>query len=492
MMQDGTPGLSEAATRVLDALSRYREADAPTHGGRVLSYVYDSGISELDELAAQAARLVQSVNGLDPTAFPSVALLERELVGFSRALFNGDDEVVGTVTSGGTESCLLAVKTARDLWRNAGNTGRARIVGPITIHAAFRKAAHYFDLDLDLVDVDPETGTVDAADVIARLAADVALVVVSAPNYPYGQLDPIGEVAAAAAERGISCHVDACIGGWALPWWEDRDAGGGELPEWDFRVPGVTSLSADLHKYGFAPKGASILLHRGRARLRAQYFALSGWSGYPVVNATMLGSKSAGALAAAWAIVQRLGSDGFSSLVARTHRATSELRAAIDGIPGLRIVGDPAGPLFAVARDTLVAQEIQVDPHHWADAVNARGWLVQQQPGLVQPDGASLPRTSHFTITPVTLDRLPELIPDLISAADSVRGIPPVDGPALLASLPPDALASLESGDLSGLGFANGAPPAEMAPLMALIETLPSHLVEQLLIEVLAQAIEPH
>src|SRR5690606_26672556 len=192
---------------ILARLQELRDADAPTHGGRVLSYVYDSGLAELDELAAAAIRMVQPVNGLDPTTFTSVAAMEREVLGFARGILHGDDDVVGTVTSGGTESCLLAVKTARDVWRAAhpDATGiRPRLLAPVAAHAAFQKAAHYFDLALDLVPVGPD-GTCPASALVERLGEDVALVVVSAPCYPFAALDPVEQVAAAAAERGIAC-----------------------------------------------------------------------------------------------------------------------------------------------------------------------------------------------------------------------------------------------------------------------------------------------
>ncbi len=491
--------LERQPSDLLARLAELRALDAPTHGGRVLSYVYDSGLAELDELAAEAMRMVQPVNGLDPTTFTSVATMEREVIAFARTMLHGDDDVVGNVTSGGTESCLLAVKTARDLWQREHPDARGRLVAPVTAHAAFQKAAHYFGLKLDLVPVDAD-GVVSADDLIGRLGPDVALVVVSAPNYPFAGLDPVGRVAAAAAERGISCHVDACIGGWVLPWLDTPEP-------WDFLVPGVTSISADLHKYGYAPKGASVLLHRGRDRHRAQYFATTLWPGYPVVNPTMLGSKSAGALAAAWAIIGALGRSGFSELAASTAASTAALVSVVEGTEGLRVVGEPVGPLFAVATDESVDADRRVDPHHWADRVRQHGFLLQLQPGFTQPDGSRLPRTTHLTITPVTAEVLPELSAALIAAAAEVRGVPPATAEQVLTSLPAGlvGVAGLSAADplpldsdaagailqAIGLGVDGGTLPDRMAPFMALIEALPAALTERLLTELLARLVEP-
>ncbi len=497
------------AAEILARLAALREGDAPTHGGRVLSYVYDSGVPEIDLLAADAIRMVQPVNGLDPTTFTSVAVMERDLIAFARGLLNGSDDVVGSVTTGGTESCLLAVKTARDAWRAAGGQGRPRLVAPTTVHAAFQKAAHYFDLVLDLVPVEVETGRVDTDRLAERLGSDVALVVVSAPSYPFASLDPVAEVATLCDDAGIACHVDACIGGLILPFWAAAD--GADLPHWDFTVRGVTSISADLHKFGYAPKGASVLLHRDRDRQRMQYFATTSWPGYPVVNPTILGSKSAGALAASWAIVEALGTEGFSELAQSCMRATRALIDIVDDIEGLRVVGQPVGPLLAVATDPSVPAASQVDPHHWADQARARGWLLQLQPGLVQPDGSHLPHTTHLTVTPVTEERIDELEAVLRASAAEVRGVPAVAAAELLAALPAALLGGTAAGEGTldsdgalqmlrqiglvgvepGHGAASARLPERMAPFLALIEALPHALTERLLIELLARIVEP-
>ena len=493
-----TTSIERRSADVLERLRSLREDDAPTHGGRVLSYVYDSGLAVLDQLATDAARLVQPVNGLDPTVFPSTAVMERELVGFARGFLQGDDEVVGNVTSGGTESCILAVKAARDL--RGLPPGQGSLVLPTTAHAAFHKAAHLLGLTLVLVPVDPESGRVAAADIAEALRDDTVLIVASAPSYPFAALDPIVEIAEVARAQSIPLHVDACIGGLALPWW-------GELPAWDFRVPGVTSISADLHKYGYSPKGASVILYRGRDLHRKQYFGLTSWPGYPVVNPTLMGSKSVAALAGAWAISQVLGESGYAALVQQAKRATDSLVAVVGSIEGLRVVGSPVGPLFAVATDESVSVDRRVDPHRWVTAVGARGFALQGQPASKQPDGTTLPRTTHLTITPVTESVLEELSSALKLGADEVRGLPAAGPPPALAelaaafergdvsvddvlSLPSEAVAvALASAGLDPKG--SGDSPLDMAAVLAAVESLPREVTTRLLVEFLAGLVEP-
>jgi glutamate/tyrosine decarboxylase-like PLP-dependent enzyme len=488
------------SAEILARLRELRTRDAPTHGGRTLAYVYDPGLPELDDLAARAAEIARPLNGLDPTAFPSIAAMERDLIAFARRALHGDTRqarAVGSVTSGGTESCLLAVKTARDLWRAADPrrlSSRPRLVAPTTAHAAFQKAARAFDLDWDPVPCEPD-GSVRSEELIRRLAPDVALVVVSAPAYPSGALVPGGPVAAAAAARGISCHVDACFGGLVLPWWPG-------LAAWDFRVPGVTSISADLHKYGYAPKGVSVLLHRGRRRHRAQFFATTRWPGYPVVNPTLLGSRSASPTAAAWAITQRLGAQGYAELTARCVRATAAIVAAVERIDGLVVQGRPAGPAIALITDESVPPAARVDPHHLADEVARLGFRIQHQPGFLQANGVRLPHSAHLTVTPVTERALPELLAALTRAADAVRGRPRANPRAELAALRmlgygsgarvPGPSAAWRILRAAGVRVdANGGLPGRLAPLMALAEQLPTPVAEALLIELLARVSEP-
>ncbi len=473
--------LSIEADPVLERLLAYRAQDAPTHGGSVLSYVYDSGLAALDDLAARAAATALPVNGLDPTTFPSVALMEADLVAFGRQILHGP-AAVGSVTSGGTESCLLAVKAARDRWRARHGrqqpTQRPRIALPSTAHAAFHKAAHYLGLELDIVPVDPVTGGVDADCLVRRFSPQTALVVVSAPSYPHGVQDPVGQVAEIAAGHGIPCHVDACIGGLILPFWA---AAGGSAPQlWDFLLPGVSSISADLHKFGYAPKGASLLLFRDRELDQHRYFALTDWPGYPVVNPTVLGSRSATSLAAAWAVTTALGQAGYTSLARQIVTATRQVTRCVTGIEGLRVFGTPTGPLLAVVADEGVDPSRRVHPHLWAAAVARRGFILQGQPELTQADGSRVPRSTHLTMTPATASVLPELTSALHGAADEVRGQTvqlPADTPV------PDpqewAAAARASGEL------------DLTTVLALIEQLPREQTAGLLSQFLAAFTAP-
>ena len=466
---------------VLGRLRAYREHDAPTHGGRVLSYVYDHGMPELDEVAAQAMRMLQPVNGLDPTTFPSVALMESDLVAFGRTMLHGP-QATGSVTSGGTESCLLAVKAARDLWVARGGVGRPGLVVSASTHAAFHKAAHYFGLEVTVVPVNVTSGRASATRLVEALDTQVALVVVSAPSYPHGVIDAVAEVAGAAADHGIPCHVDACVGGWVLPFWEE--AGGEALPQWDFRVRGVSSISADIHKFGYVPKGASLLLFADGELDLARYFAITDWLGYPVVNPTMLGTRSATSLASAWAIVQTLGTGGYAALTRRVVDATSAVVSAVEGIEGLRVLGDRQGPLVAVAADESVEEERRVDPLLWTAAVAQGGFVLQGQPAMTQSDGTRIPHTAHLTITPVTQGLLGELIPVLVSAADTVRG----------QALPsPEALS--HTGIPDPVVLADGARAGgdlDLTTVLSLIEALPRKDSARLLSAFLQRFTAPH
>ncbi|MBM9509747.1 pyridoxal phosphate-dependent decarboxylase family protein [Actinacidiphila acididurans] len=478
------PSAEHDPQALIRRLTALRGTDLPVHGGRTMAYVYDSGLAGLDELAADAAAAVAGVNGLDMTAFPSVVTLENEVVGRAAALLGGGrTEVVGTFTSGGTESCLLAVLTAREHAARTRGVTAPEIVLPVTAHAAFHKAARLFGLTPVTVPVD-RTFRVRAADVAAALTERTALVVVSAPSYAHGVVDPVPEVAAAAAGRGVLCHVDACIGGWYL----GHLRAAGDLPAppaFDLGVPGVTSLSVDLHKYAYTPKGASVLLFRDAELRRHGWFAHASWPGYPVVNTTLQGTKSAAPLAAAWVVLHRIGTDGYTELSRRVHLASRQLADGIGRIPGLTVLGSPDASLLAVA-----STDPGLDPFVLADETRQRGWYLQPQPAW-----GDSPANVHLTVTAAVADeqRISLLLAEIAAAADRARAVGPatVDPAlaALAAGLDPDTLGPHEVDlALTAAGLApDGTMPARMAPVLATLQALPPALAERLLPEVVSR-----
>lgn len=450
----GIPDEGMRAEQVASALAQMRRDDPPIHGGRVLAYVYDAGHSEAKEAGLAALSDFGEVNALDPTTFPSVARIENDLVGWGLDLMRASDGAAGVITSGGTESCILAVLAAREHWRAHGGKGQPSIIVADTVHPAFHKAAHLLGLRVRTIPVDRASLRLTAEAVSASLAEstdDVALVVASAPSYAHGVVDEIPGIAATAAANGVPCHVDACIGGFSLAY--SRMAGDG-VPEIDFAVPGVMSIAFDLHKYGFSPKGASLLLFHDAGYRSGVYYAFSSWPGYPVVNTTLQSTKSAGPMAAAWAVAHSLGHEGYMVATRRAREATQAIIDAVEGIPGLRVLGVPDTSLIALTGD----EDGGIDPFRLADGMRRRGWTLQPQPSM-----GDLPRTVHLTVQPVSLDSIDMFIADLRSCTDEIRGLPWIDVSddleAAFADLP----------DLTS----DAGLPEEMGPVHALIDALP-------------------
>ena len=254
--------------------------------------------------------------------------MENDLVSFAAELVDGPETMVGTLTSGGTESLVLAVLAARN---GSPHVERPQVVAPSTVHAAVHKAGHLLGVDVVSVPVDSTTFRADPVAMAAAVTDDTVLLVASAPSYAHGVVDPVEEVAAIAREHGIRCHVDACIGGWVLPFLDDA-------PPWTFAVEGVTSISIDLHKYAYTPKGVSLLLHRDPALRRGHVYASAAWPGYTMLNTTLQSTKSGGPLAAAWAVVHAIGLERYRELAGVARRATLDVAAAVEAIDGLQVV----------------------------------------------------------------------------------------------------------------------------------------------------------
>ena len=386
--QEGRP-----AEEILAELEGGRGGDADWRAARTFSLVYNPADPGLAHLQEAVARAYLHENYLNPFAFPSVLRMEREVVAMAADLFHGDSRS-GRLSSGGTESIFLAVQVARDHARLTRGTEVPSIVVPETAHPAFAKACHYLDVTEIRVPVRRD-GRADVAATAKLLDDRTALVVGSAPCYPYGVVDPIPELAALAAERGVLCHVDACLGGWLLPYLGRL---GDPIPPWDFRVDGVTSVSADVHKYGWSFKGVSLLLHRSEELLGQQFFVFDRWPGGVYGSATTAGTRPAAPIACAWATIRYLGEEGYTRLAGQIRDVALRLKEGIAEIDGLRITGDPVPGILEIASDTFDMAAI-------GDVMDDRGWhLDRQQGGL------------HAILSPSHVAVVDEFLADLRTA----------------------------------------------------------------------------
>ncbi len=357
---------------------------------------------------------------------------------------------------------------------------------PVTAHSAFRKGAWLFDVDV----VDIPVGSDFKADVAAIEAAfdeRTALVVVSAPSYAHGVVDPVAEVAALAAERDVLCHLDLCIGGWALPF---ILADEGRAPV-DLSIPGITSSSMDLHKYGYAPKGVSILLHANAMLREYHFFADADWPGYPLINNTLLSSRSVAPAASAWAVLHLLGREGLRELALKSRAGALRIAAGVEHIPGLRVVAPPEASLVCIG-DT--GDSDGPDVRIVSDEAHKLGWSLQ-----VQPARRGGPTNIHVTVSAGIGDRSDELLEVLRAAAEAATGKGRADiDPALATAAASIDVAALDEAAVDGLlqiagfkGEGGVALPEEMAGINALMEAIPAPLVEVLLKGVFSELFTP-
>jgi glutamate/tyrosine decarboxylase-like PLP-dependent enzyme len=394
------------ADAVLSRLDELAVDDRDWRGGRVFSLVYSAGDEVLD-LLTRAANRFSAENALNTMAFPSLGWMQHDIVTITAGLLGADRRGAdspafrGYLTSGGTESLLQATKTARDWGRTTGRTTRPNMVLATSAHAAFEKAAHYFDVEARRVPVRPD-GSADVDGFADRIDADTVLLVGSAPSYPQGVIDPIPDIASLARGHGVLCHVDACLGGFLLPFLGTL---GHVTKAWDLSVPGVTSISADLHKYGYASKGVSVIVYGDADLGRLQPFVTSNWLGGLYGSPSMAGTRPGGPIAAGWAVLHHLGQDGYLRLAEDAWRATTALRAAIDSAPGIAVRGAPDATVVAFGDDGSGA----VDTFALGDALGEwGGWYFDRQ---------TPPDSLHATVHAGHLAAIDELGADLVDAA---------------------------------------------------------------------------
>jgi glutamate/tyrosine decarboxylase-like PLP-dependent enzyme len=392
--------------QILDALTALRGQDARWQDGKTFGMVYDGG-AEVHAVVEDVSRLFLHENALNTNAFPSLARIQSDVVRITADLLHGDDGVSGFMTSGGTESILCAVKAARERGGEERGITEPEMVVPASAHAAFHKAAHYFGIRVHKVPVrDDWRADVDA--MAAHVGPRTVLVVGSAPQYPQGVIDPIPELAALAADVGASFHTDACMGGFFLPFVE---ALGEPVPPWDFRVEGVTTISADLHKLGYAPKGASVVLHRTKALRRYQTFVFDDWLGGFYASPALQGSRPAAPMATAWATLHSLGHDGYVRLASATMDARRRMVAGVRAVDGLTVLGAPEAQCLAIT----VADGFDdvLDVFAVGDALLARGWHLDRQ----KP-----PDSLHATVSAGNVEVIDDFLGDLAASVAEVGG----------------------------------------------------------------------
>ena len=466
------PQKGQQTDALLSQLSSLKQHDVPWQQGRVFAYVYDAGPDAMG-LLKDAFSLFLVENGLDPTSFPSCLELEKDVIGMAIDLVHGGPEAKGSFTSGGTESILLSLKTARDRARDLyPHITRPQMVIPETGHPAFHKACAYFDIEAVTVPVDPDTFKAIPSAMEDAVTDQTILMVGSAPSYAHGAIDPMEELGEIALKHDILLHADCCVGGMYLPFAREL---GYDIPAFDLSVPGVTQLSMDFHKWGYAAKGASSILYKHGDMRKYQIFAWSGWTGYTVINPTVSSTKSGGPVAACWAILNHLGKDGYLEMVDGTQKASRKIIDAVNAMPSLRVMGDPKANLFALTSETI-------DVFALAEDMKARGWYIQPQFGFSN-SRANL----HLSVGASNVPHVDEFIRDLGECEARLRA----ENIQSLPGLPEELKAALAAGQgndiFDTLAAATGKDfadlPDRMDGINNLLNHLPSGIRDQLMVE---------
>jgi len=392
---------------VLELLKGFKEGDADYKESKTWSLVYYLG-EEHTRFLIEAMGMFLSENALNPMAFQSLKKFEYEVVRMTAGFLNGDKNVVGLLTSGGTESCLLPVITYRELAESKRGLGglKPEMIVPESVHVAWEKAAHYFKVKLISAPLRSDL-RVDVEAVKKMINKNTIMIVASAPSYPHGVIDPIEELGLLAAQHRIPFHVDSCLGGFLLPFMEKL---GYKVPLFDFRVPGVTSISADVHKYGYSAKGASVLLYRNMDYMKHQFSVSESWPGGVFASPGLLGTRPGGSFAAAWATMKALGWSGYLELTRVVMDTTKALLDGIRTIPELEILGEPEMSVFAYRSKTLKVNIFAV-----GDQMEERGWHIDR---LQRPDGL------HAMVTPLHRRIVDQYIDDLRSSVEHVKSNP--------------------------------------------------------------------
>jgi len=387
---------------IISRLKELKSNDASWRNGRMFGYVYHPGTREAKTIE-QAYQLFFADNALNPSLFASLKTLENETVAMVGDLLHATEECAGNMTTGGSESILVAVKTVRD-WakRHRPFIRDPEIIAPVTIHPAFSKSADMVGIHIRYASLNPDK-RVNPAEVEKLINGNTIMIAVSAPCYPYGVIDPVEEIAAIALKHELLMHVDCCMGGLMLPFVERL---GYPVPPFDFRVRGVTSISADVHKYGYASKGSSVTIYRTHELRKFQYFVFSDWPGGLYASPTMLGTRSGAPIAAAWTALKAIGMDGYLKMAGEVMNTTKKIQESINSIPGFRVIGEPAMSVFSFTSD-------RHDIYLIGDELSRDGWNL---------DKLQFPPALHMTVSNLNCGHEDEFIAALKEAIAVIEG----------------------------------------------------------------------
>uniref|UniRef100_A0A2P2I317 sphinganine-1-phosphate aldolase n=1 Tax=Hirondellea gigas TaxID=1518452 RepID=A0A2P2I317_9CRUS len=350
--------------RILKETERYCSYGKCDWSAGYASGTVYNGSPELTELMTRVYEMSAWTNPLHPDVFPGIRKMEAEVVRMCCNMFNGGPESCGTMTTGGTESIVMACKAYRDYAVKVRHISKPEMVVPITAHAAFDKGAQLLNIRLRHVPVDPVSKKVDIRAMRSMITRNTCMLVGSTPHFPHGVIDPIEEISALGVRYGIPVHVDACLGGFLIPFMEEA---GYPLPLFDFRLPGVCSVSCDTHKYGFAPKGSSVVLYKNKEYRHHQFFAEPNWPGGIYTTPTISGSRSGGIIAACWAAMMYYGRDGYISTTKAIIETARKIEQGCRDIPNITIVGKPDVSVVAISSDRFNIYTL-------SDGMGKKGW----------------------------------------------------------------------------------------------------------------------
>ncbi len=396
------PEIGISKENIFEQLSLLRKSDADWRKGRVFSLVFYPG-DEAAKVVSDAYQMFSSENGLNPTVFKSLKQMESDVLSFTASLLNAPETAVGTMTSGGTESIICAVNAAKKYAISKHkNITRGNIVMPESAHPAFNKAADYFNLEVRAVKcidgLEP-----DMAQYISKIDYNTVMMVGSAPAYPHGHIDPLEKLNQLAQERDLWFHVDACVGGFMIPFLEQL---GYNVPIFDFRMEGVSSISLDIHKYGYGPKGASVVYYRNAEKRKKQFFVYTKWIGGLYVSPSISGTRPGGAIAGSWAIMNYLGSSGYKKMADETYQAVQKMKNTINNIDGIEVTGNPLTTIFSIKSSG------KLDIYRLGDELTELGWHLDRQ---------LTPATLHVTVNYVHVAYADEFISDLKKAVEQLQ-----------------------------------------------------------------------